>query len=131
MNVPQVFRLVYGRLGIQEFLVVYTVVHKCIDGEIPYTEGRQVLEEMGSLTGVYTVIRQSGFHNDAGGADVRPLHGDAKPGVTTSPASGTDEDIVTPFVQELLMVENNLIFRQLSIPENTSFGGEANDLCDV
>lgn len=38
MNVPQVFRLVYGRLGIQEFLVVYTVVHKCIDGEIPYAE---------------------------------------------------------------------------------------------
>ena len=66
MNVPQVFCLVYGRLGIQEFLVVYTVVHKCIDGEIPYAERCQVLEEMGSLTGVYTVIRQSGFHNDAG-----------------------------------------------------------------
>ena len=48
MNVPQVFRLVYGRLGIQEFLVVYTVVHKCIDGEIPYAERCQVLEEMGS-----------------------------------------------------------------------------------
>ena len=119
MYVPQVFRLVHGRLGIQEFLVVYTVIHKCIDGEIPYAERCQVLEEMGSLTGVYTVIRQSGFHNDAGGADVRPLHGDAKPGVTTSPASGTNEDIVSPFVQEtlvqLLYLPGNLLIVRCTV----------------
>lgn len=29
------------------------------------------------------------------------------------------------------MIENNRIFRQLTIPESASFGGEDNDLCDV
>ena len=100
---PQVLRLVYGRLCIQEFLVVYAVIHKGVDGKVSHSKGGQVLEEVGSLTGVYPVIGQSGFHYHAGSADVRPLHGDAEPGVTATPASGTYKDIVAAFVQELLV----------------------------
>ena len=58
---------------------------------------------MGSLAGVYPVVGQSGFHYHAGSTDVRPLHGDAEPGVTATPASGTYKDIVAAFVQELVV----------------------------
>lgn len=51
MYMPQVLRLVYGRLCIQEFLVVYAVIHKGVDGKVSHSKGGQVLEEVGSWLG--------------------------------------------------------------------------------
>ena len=52
MYMPQVFRLVYGRLYIQEFLIVYAVVHKGVDGKVSHSEGGLVLVLVGWLAGV-------------------------------------------------------------------------------
>ena len=49
--VTKIFSLKYGRLRIQKLLVVYSIIHKRIDGEITYTKGGQILEEMRPLTG--------------------------------------------------------------------------------
>ncbi len=65
----QVFAFVHGGLCIQEVLIVHTIVHKGIDSKVAHSKGSQVLEEVGSLAGVHTIVRQSGFHNDAGSTD--------------------------------------------------------------
>ena len=60
-------RFFHGRLAVQESLVVYPVAQKVIHRKISHAETGQVLEEVCALAGVYTVIRQPGLHNDAGG----------------------------------------------------------------
>ena len=56
MYMPQVLRLVYGRLCIQEFLVVYAVIHKGVDGKVSHSKVVQVLEYVGYLDGLYQVF---------------------------------------------------------------------------
>ena len=53
----------HHRLLIQELLVVDTVSSVGIDGEIAYTERGQVLEEVGALTRIDSIIGQPGFYD--------------------------------------------------------------------
>lgn len=60
----EIFGFKYGRLRIQEFLIVYSIIHKRVNREISHTKRSQVLEEMRSLTGIYPIVSKSGLHND-------------------------------------------------------------------
>lgn len=44
---PQILAFVYGRLCIQEVLIIHAIIHKGINSEVAYTERSQVLEEVG------------------------------------------------------------------------------------
>ena len=108
MQVADVFCLFHSRLGIEECLVVHTVVHVGVDGEVADAERGEVLEEVRPLAGVNAVVGQSGFHDDACGRYVRPLHGDAQPGVAASPASRSYQDVVASLLEEALVYSFNL-----------------------
>lgn len=60
-DMTQEFRFFHRRLGIEEILIVDSVIHKGIDRKIAYAERSEVLEEVSSLTRVYTIIGQSGL----------------------------------------------------------------------
>ena len=66
-HVTYVNRFFHGRLAVQESLVVYPSPKKVIHRKISTPKLVRVLEEVCALAGVYTVIRQPGLHNDAGG----------------------------------------------------------------
>ena len=55
-DMTQEFRFFHRRLGIEEILIVDSVIHKGIDRKIAYAERSEVLEEVSSLTRVYTII---------------------------------------------------------------------------
>ena len=61
-DMTQEFRFFHRRLGVEEILIVDSVIHKGIDRKIAYAERSEVLEEVSSLTRVYTIIGQSGLH---------------------------------------------------------------------
>jgi hypothetical protein len=65
-DVPQVFIFVFGRLLVQVFQVIISVLHKRIDGKIPHPESGQVLKEVGPLAGIDLEILQSRFHDQPG-----------------------------------------------------------------
>ena len=52
MYMTKIFRLLYGRLRIQERLIEPTISLKWINRKIAHSERSQVLEEMGTLTRV-------------------------------------------------------------------------------
>ena len=58
-DMTQEFRFFHRRLGVEEILIVDSVIHKGIDRKIAYAERSEVLEEVSSLTRVYTIIGQS------------------------------------------------------------------------
>ena len=57
-DMTQEFRFFHRRLGVEEILIVDSVIHKGIDRKIAYAERSEVLEEVSSLTRVYTIIGQ-------------------------------------------------------------------------
>ena len=59
-------RLLNGRKGIENGLVVDAIAHKIVDGEVAYTHAGQILEEMRTLTGIHTEVAKTGLHNDFG-----------------------------------------------------------------
>ena len=87
-DVADVFRLGEGGQGIQILLVEKPVVAVGVDSEIAYSEGCQVLEEVGALAWVHAIVLQAAFHDDAGLADVGPFHGNAEPGIAAAPTAG-------------------------------------------
>lgn len=99
----EIFGFKYGRLRIQEFLIVYSIIHKRVNREISHTKRSQVLEEMCSLTGIYPIVSKSGLHNDTRGRNIWPLHRNTQPSITASPSSGADKHIVLAFIQKLLV----------------------------
>ena len=88
-DMTQEFRFFHRRLGVEEILIVDSVIHKGIDCKIAYAERSEILEEVSSLTRVYTIIGQSGLHYHTGGGDMRPLHRNAQPCITAAPTSRT------------------------------------------
>lgn len=74
-DMTQEFRFFHRRLGVEEILIVDSVIHKGIDRKIAYAERSEVLEEVSSLTRVYTIIGQSGLHYHTGGGDMRHFTG--------------------------------------------------------
>ena len=100
---PQILAFVYGRLCIQEVLIIHAIIHKGINSEVAHTERSQILEEVGPLAGIYAIIRQSGFHNDAGGTDMWPFYRNTQPCVTATLTSGPNENIIPAFIKELLV----------------------------
>ena len=99
-HVAHILGLIHGWHRIQDILSEDAVVVVRIDGEIPHAEGSEILEEVRALTGIDAVVLQSGLHDDTGGRDMRPLHGDAQPEIAGSPAPRSDKDIVLPLFQE-------------------------------
>ena len=97
----QEFRFFHRRLGVEEILIVDSVIHKGIDRKIAYAERSEVLEEVSSLTRVYTIIGQPGLHYHTGGGDMRPLHRNAQPCITAAPTSRTYEHIIPSCIEEL------------------------------
>ena len=95
------FGLFHRRHGIQHIPLEDSVTRIGVDGEVPYPEGGEVLEEVGTLRGVYMVVLQPFLHDDTGCGDMGPFHGDTQPVVTAAPASGTDEHVVLVSIQEL------------------------------
>ena len=100
-DMTQEFRFFHRRLGVEEILIVDSVIHKGIDRKIAYAERSEVLEEVSSLTRVYTIIGQSGLHYHTGGGDMRPLHRNAQPCVTAAPTSRTYKYIIPSCIEEL------------------------------
>ena len=86
----EIFGFKYSRLRIQEFLIVYSIIHKRVNREISHTKRSQVLEEMCSLTGIYPIVSKSGLHNDTRGRNMWPLHRNTQPCIAASPTSRTD-----------------------------------------
>ena len=66
-----------GRQCIEDLTAVDALVTVGIDGEIAHTEGREVLEEVGTLTRVHTVVLQTLLDDEPRCRDVRPLHRNA------------------------------------------------------
>lgn len=97
---PDELRFVHGGLGIQQRLVVETILAEGIDGEIAHPKRGQVLEKVRTLTGVYLIVRQSGFHDDPRCRDVRPFHRNAEPRVAAAPPTRTDQHVVLAFLLE-------------------------------
>ena len=64
MYMTKIFRLLYGRLRIQERLIEPTISLKWINRKIAHSERSQVLEEMSTLTRIYPVIGQSGLNDN-------------------------------------------------------------------
>lgn len=102
-DMTKIFRFFHRRLRIEEVLIIHTIIHKGIDSEISNPERSQILKEMCSLTGIYPIVGQSGFHNHTGSRDMRPLHRNTEPCITASPTSRTDKHIILSFIQELLV----------------------------
>ena len=94
------FGLFHRRHGIQHVPLEDSVTRIGVDGEVPYPEGSEVLEEVSTLRGVYMIVLQSCLHDDTGCGDMGPFHGDAQPVVTAAPAPGTDEHVVLVGIQE-------------------------------
>ena len=78
-DVADVLILVSCRKLFQVFQVIKSIIHVWIDSKIANPEGSEVLEEMGSLAGIDTVIFKTGFHNDPGGRYLRPFDRYAQP----------------------------------------------------
>ena len=70
-------RLLHGRHGVEQFLAKHAAgtLYIGVDREIAHAETGQILEEMGTLTGINTIVFQRYFHDKPRRADVRPLHG--------------------------------------------------------
>ena len=56
-DMTQEFRFFHRRLGVEEILIVDSVIHKGIDRKIAYAERSEVLEEVSSLTRASTITR--------------------------------------------------------------------------
>ena len=50
-----------------------------VNGEIAHAEAREVLEEMGALTGIHAIVFQRHLHDDLCRTYVWPFHGNAQP----------------------------------------------------
>ena len=85
-----------GGHAVEDVLTEEAVAERSVDREIAYTEGGEVLEEVGALRGIDMIVLQSGLHDDAGGGYVGPLHRNAQPIVATSPAPWAYQDVGSP-----------------------------------
>ena len=111
----QILALPYGRLGGQEGFVEPSLAFKRVDGEVAYTKGGHVLEEVSTLTRFDAVALESAFRDDAGLTDLRPFYRDAQVGVAASPASGTNEDVVATLVTVFAVDLLNIVSNQLIV----------------
>ena len=93
-DVAHVFRFLNGRQGVEHAGLHDAITRIGIDGEVTYAKRGEILEEVRALRGVYVVVLQSGFYDDASCGDVRPFHGDAQPVVAGAPSSRPDEHVV-------------------------------------
>ena len=80
--------------------VVDAITNVIVDDEIAHTERGEVLEEVGALTGFHTIVLQSGFDDEFGGTDMRPLHRDAQPRVVAAPAAWTYKNVRLACIEE-------------------------------
>lgn len=93
----------HGFLPVEKILVVDAVFDLGVKGEVSYAEGGQILEEVGALTRLDEVVRQSCFDNESCGRYVWPLDRYAQGGVARPPASGAYEYVVLSPVEECLV----------------------------
>ena len=77
MHYADVFCLLGGRHGVEKVLAVDAISEIVVDGEISDSKAGEVLEKVRSLTGIHSVILQTGFDDDARSGDVWPFDGDA------------------------------------------------------
>ena len=73
------FGLHHRRHGVELALAEESVATVLVDGEVAHAKRREVLEEVCTLTRVYTIIFQSYLHNYTCCRYVGPLHGYAEP----------------------------------------------------
>jgi len=67
---PHILIFIDGIHLIQEGGIVGAIADKGIDGHIAYPERGEVLEKVGSLGGINTIILQSRLHNNACSGDL-------------------------------------------------------------
>ena len=79
MYTSHVFSLLDGWQRVEEITVVNAVADIVVYGEIAYSEARQVLEEVRSLTWVDAIVGQSCLDNDLCSRYVWPLDRHSEP----------------------------------------------------
>ena len=94
MDMAQMLRFFDGGHGIKESLVKPAVSVVRIDGKITDAERCQILEEMGPLAWIYSIVFQSALDDNPRVADMRPFYRDAQPRITASPTSRADQNII-------------------------------------
>ena len=92
MNVANVFRFMNCRQFVEDILSIDAITSESVNCKLANAEGSEVLEEVRTLRGVDLEAVQSCLHNDLRGTYLRPLHGNAKPRVRTSPTTWADEE---------------------------------------
>ena len=70
---------------------------------------------MCALAGIDPIVGQSGFNNDTGRRNVRPLHRNAEPRITASPTPRTHKHIMLPFVKETAVQFLDIVCNQLVV----------------
>jgi hypothetical protein len=76
-DVTYILGLFNGWHFVKNFLSENAITPMGIDGEITHAEGGEVLEEMSALRGIYKIVLQAEFYDDARCRYVWPLDGDA------------------------------------------------------
>ena len=105
-----ILRLFYCRHRIQYLLVHETAFFGVgIYREVTHAERGEVLEEMGALARVDVVVLQSYFHDNSGGADMRPLDRHTQIMVARTPTARTYQHIILPFGKELTIDSFDII----------------------
>ena len=86
---------------------------------------------MGALTGVYPVVGQPGFHDDAGRRNIRPFHRYAEPSVAATPPSRTHQYVMLTFVKEAAVELLDVVGYQLVVGGGIAFGLHIDDVLQV
>ena len=63
--------------SVENIFLYDAVATEVVNSEIADTEGGEVLEEVGSLRRIYTIVLQSLFHDDTCCRDMGPLYRNA------------------------------------------------------
>ena len=95
-DVADVLCLLDGGQLCEDFLTIDAVATEGVDGQVADAKGGEVLEEVGALAWVNLKAVESCLHDDLRGTDLRPLDGNAQPGVAAAPSPGADEQIRRP-----------------------------------
>ena len=66
-----------GRKLVQDVLTVDAVATEGVYGKIAHSQRSQVLEEVGSLAGIYLIVVEACLNDNLRGADVWPFYGDS------------------------------------------------------
>ncbi len=80
--------LTFCGLFVQPVPVYFSLFEIGVNGQVSDSQGRKVLEEVGSLRRGDHEVFQCGFHNHAGAGDLSPGYRNTQPAISGAPAAG-------------------------------------------